>query len=55
MQLFVEEYGLIGGVIGIRIVLAVALSICNCLTQSQWLFGKLVVIGLGFPMIFQAI
>jgi cell division protein FtsW len=47
------EYGLIGGVIGIRIVLAVALSICNCLTQNN-LFGKLVVIGLGFPMIFQA-
>jgi cell division protein FtsW len=52
--IIVEEYGLIGGigVLGLYLLLLFRFVIASHKANS--LFGKLVVIGLGFPMIFQA-
>jgi len=52
--IIVEEYGLIGGlgVLGLYLLLLFRFIIAT--HKANTLFGKLVVIGLGFPMIFQA-
>ena len=52
--IIVEEYGLIGGfgVLGLYLLLLFRFVIAS--HKANTLFGKLVVIGLGFPMIFQA-
>ena len=52
--IIVEEYGLVGGlgVLGLYLLLLFRFVIASHKANS--LFGKLVVIGLGFPMIFQA-
>jgi hypothetical protein len=50
--IIVEEYGLIGG-FGVLILYLLLVSICCSLAQSQYALGKLVVVGLGFPMIFK--
>jgi cell division protein FtsW len=49
--IIVEEYGLIGG-FGV-LILYLLLSVSIYSSQSQYAFGKLVVVGLGFPMIFK--
>ncbi|UQD55053.1 FtsW/RodA/SpoVE family cell cycle protein [Flavobacterium sp. K5-23] len=52
--IIVEEYGLIGG-IGVPILyLLLLFRFVIASHKANTLFGKLVVIGLGFPMIFQA-
>jgi cell division protein FtsW len=52
--IIVEEYGLIGGlgVLGLYLLLLFRFVIAS--HKANTLFGKLVVIGLGFPIIFQA-
>ena len=52
--IIVEEYGLIGGlgVLGLYLLLLFRFVIAS--HKANTIFGKLVVIGLGFPMIFQA-
>ncbi|OCB74473.1 FtsW/RodA/SpoVE family cell cycle protein [Flavobacterium crassostreae] len=52
--IIVEEYGLIGGlgVLGLYLLLFFRFVIAS--HKASTLFGKLVVVGLGFPMIFQA-
>lgn len=52
--IIVEEYGLVGGfgVLGLYLLLLFRFIIAA--HKANTLFGKLVVVGLGFPMIFQA-
>ena len=52
--IIVEEYGLIGGLIVLSLYLLLLFRFVIASHKATTLFGKLVVIGLGFPMIFQA-
>ena len=52
--IIVEEYGLIGGLGVMTIYLLLLFRFIIAAHQANTLFGKLVVVGLGFPMIFQA-
>ena len=49
-----EEYGLIGGFGVLTLYLLLLFRFVVASHKANTLFGKLVVIGLGFPMIFQA-
>jgi cell division protein FtsW len=53
--IIVEEYGLIGGfaILGLYLLLFVRFVIAS--HKANTIFGKLVVVGLGFPIIFQAL
>ena len=50
----VEEYGLVGGVSILLLYLLLLFRFVIASHKATTLFGKLVVVGLGFPMIFQA-
>lgn len=52
--IIVEEYGLIGGLGVLFLYLLLLFRFVVASHKANTLFGKLVVIGLGFPMIFQA-
>ena len=52
--IIVEEYGLIGGLGVLALYLLLLFRFIIASHKANSLFGKLVVIGLGFPMIFQA-
>lgn len=52
--IIIEEYGLIGGVGIIFLYLLLLMRFVVASHKASTLFGKLVVVGLGFPMIFQA-
>jgi cell division protein FtsW len=52
--IIVEEYGLIGGLGVLSLYLLLLFRFVVASHKANSLFGKLVVIGLGFPMIFQA-
>ncbi|MGA9638067.1 FtsW/RodA/SpoVE family cell cycle protein [Flavobacterium sp.] len=52
--IIVEEYGLIGGFGVMMLYLLLLFRFVVASHKANTLFGKLVVIGLGFPMIFQA-
>ena len=52
--IIVEEYGLIGGFGVLLLYLLLLFRFVVAAHKANTLFGKLVVIGLGFPMIFQA-
>ncbi|KQB39021.1 Cell division protein FtsW [Flavobacterium daejeonense] len=52
--IIVEEYGLIGGLGVLALYLLLLFRFVVASHKANTLFGKLVVIGLGFPMIFQA-
>lgn len=52
--IIVEEYGLIGGFGVLILYLLLLFRFIVAAHKANTLFGKLVVIGLGFPMIFQA-
>jgi cell division protein FtsW len=52
--IIVEEYGLIGGLGVLVLYLLLLFRFVIASHKANTLFGKLVVIGLGFPMIFQA-
>ncbi len=52
--IIVEEYGLIGGLGVLILYLLLLFRFVVASHKANTLFGKLVVIGIGFPMIFQA-
>ena len=52
--IIVEEYGLIGGLGVLMLYLLLLFRFVIASHKANSLFGKLVVVGLGFPMIFQA-
>ena len=52
--IIVEEYGLIGGFGVLTLYLLLLFRFVIASHKANTLFGKLVVVGLGFPMIFQA-
>ncbi len=53
--IIVEEYGLIGGAAIIVLYLLLFFRFIVAAHKANTLFGKLVVVGLGFPIIFQAL
>lgn len=53
--IIVEEYGLIGGLGVLLMYLLLFFRFVVAAYKANTLFGKLVVVGLGFPMIFQAL
>lgn len=53
--IIVEEYGLIGGLGVLVMYLLLFFRFVVAAYKANTLFGKLVVVGLGFPMIFQAL
>lgn len=53
--IIVEEYGLIGALTVLGMYLLLLFRFVVAAHKSNSLFGKLVVIGLGFPIIFQAL
>ena len=52
--IIVEEYGLVGGVILILLYLLLLFRIVVIVHKTSNLFGKLLVVGLGIPIVFQA-
>ena len=52
--IIVEEYGLVGGVSIVVLYLLLLFRFVIASHKAPTLFGKLVVVGVGFPMIFQA-
>jgi cell division protein FtsW len=52
--IIVEEYGLVGGLGVLLLYLLLLFRFVIASHKANTLFGKLVVVGLGFPMIFQA-
>jgi cell division protein FtsW len=52
--IIIEEYGLIGGLVVMSLYLLLLFRFVVASHKATTLFGKLVVVGLGFPMIFQA-
>ncbi len=52
--IIVEEYGIIGGLGVLTLYLLLLFRFVIASHKANTMFGKLVVIGLGFPMIFQA-
>ena len=53
--IIVEEYGLVGGLGVLGLYLLLLFRFVIAAHKSNTLFGKLVVISLGFPLIFQAL
>jgi cell division protein FtsW len=52
--IIVEEYGLLGGLTILFIYLILFIRFIIAANKANTVFGRLLVIGLGFPMIFQA-
>jgi cell division protein FtsW len=52
--IIVEEYGLFGGLLVLGMYLLLLFRFVVAAHKANSLFGKLVVVGLGFPIIFQA-
>ncbi len=52
--IIVEEYGLFGGLMVLGLYLLLLFRFVIASHKANTVFGKLVVVGLGFPMIFQA-
>lgn len=53
--IIVEEYGLIGGITVLSLYLLLFFRFIVAAHKANTLFGKLVVVGLGFPIVFQAL
>ena len=53
--IIVEEYGLIGGISVLGLYLLLLFRFVIAAHKANSTFGKLVVIGLGFPIVFQAL
>ena len=53
--IIVEEYGLIGAVSILSVYLLLLIRFIINAQKASTLFGKLLIIGLGFPIIFQAL
>jgi cell division protein FtsW len=52
--IIVEEYGLFGGILVLSMYLLLLFRFVVAAHKANSVFGKLVVVGLGFPIIFQA-
>ena len=52
--IIVEEYGMVGGISVLGLYLLLLFRFVVAAHKANSLFGKLVVVGLGFPIIFQA-
>ena len=52
--IIVEEYGMVGGICILGLYLLLLFRFVVAAHKANSLFGKLVVVGLGFPIIFQA-
>ncbi len=52
--IIIEEYGLLGGLILVSLYLLLLFRIVIVAHKSEHIFGKLVVIGVGLPIVFQA-
>ena len=52
--IIIEEFGLIGGLVVVILYLALLFRIIIAANKSESIFGSLLVIGVGFPIIFQA-
>ncbi|RZJ63262.1 MAG: cell division protein FtsW [Flavobacterium sp.] len=53
--IIVEEYGLMGGLAVLLLYLMLFFRFLVTAHKAQTLFGKLLIVGLGFPIIFQAL
>ncbi|MFT3793384.1 FtsW/RodA/SpoVE family cell cycle protein [Flavobacterium sp.] len=53
--IIVEEYGLIGGLTVLALYMLLFFRFIVAAHKANTLFGKLVVVGLGFPIVFQAL
>lgn len=53
--IIIEEYGLLGGLTVLGLYLLLLFRFVIAAHKANTLFGKLVVVGLGFPLIFQAL
>ncbi len=53
-SIIIDEYGLLGGVIIIFFFVAMLLRFVAISTKSSTIFGKLLVIGVGMPIVLQA-
>lgn len=53
--IIVEEYGLIGGLGILMLYMMLFFRFLVAAHKSETLFGKLLVVGLGFPIVFQAL
>lgn len=53
--IIVEEYGLIGGLTILGLYMLLFFRFIVAAHKAKSLFGKLVVVGLGFPIVFQAL
>ena len=53
-SIIIEEYGMLGGIILIFLYILLLFRIIVIVHKTSSLFGKLLVVGLGFPIIFQA-
>lgn len=53
--IIVEEYGLIGGLVVLFLYLMLFFRFLVSAHKAKSLFGKLLIVGLGFPIIFQAL
>lgn len=53
-SIIIDEYGLLGGVIIIFFFVAMLLRFIAISTKSSTIFGKLLVIGVGMPIVLQA-
>jgi cell division protein FtsW len=52
--IIVEEWGLLGGLLVLSLYLLLFFRFIVAAHNATTLFGKLIIVGLGFPMIFQA-
>jgi len=52
--IIIEEFGFIGGLVVVLLYLVVLFRIIIVANKSESIFGSLLVIGVGFPIIFQA-
>jgi len=53
--IIVEEFGLVGGIAILGIYMLLFFRIVIAAHKANTLFGKLLVVGLGFPIVFQAL
>ncbi len=53
--IIVEEYGLLGGLLVMSLYLLLFFRFIVAAHKANSLFGKLVVVGVGFPIVFQAL
>ncbi|MFP9099869.1 FtsW/RodA/SpoVE family cell cycle protein [Flavobacterium sp. RHBU_24] len=53
--IIVEEYGLIGGLVVLFLYLMLFFRFLVSAHKAKSIFGKLLIVGLGFPIIFQAL